>query len=96
MFLEVRLRDEKGEPYIPSETDRLFFRLKRNRTLKDVLIEKEIPIDTLILELQEDDTKSLKFGDYIYEIELVTIENYHFTVIADTEFYITTELESHE
>jgi uncharacterized membrane protein YkoI len=94
-FIEVKLLDDKGEKYEAKETDKLYFRLKRNSTLKDILIEKEISIDSLTLELQEDDTKNLKFGDYIYEIELVTIENYHFTIIANTGFTLTTELDDH-
>ena len=95
MILEVTLRDEKGDVYTPLETDKIYFRLKRNATAKDTLIVKEIPYDTRILQLNENDTKDLKFGVYYYEIELVTNANYHFTAIANTEFEITEELESH-
>lgn len=95
MFLQVYLKDEEGADYTPIETDRVFFRVKRNPSAKETLIEKEIPIDTLILQLNESDTKDLKFSTYYYEIELVTAENYHFTVIADAEFEVTTELENH-
>lgn len=95
MMLEVHLKDESGEDYTPIETDKIYFRLKKNGTAKEVIIEKEIPYDTMILELEEADTENLKFTTYYYEVELVTEEDYHFTAIANTEFEITTELENH-
>ena len=61
----------------------------------ELIIEKEIPYDTMILQLDEADTCELKFGTYYYEIELVTDANYHFTAIANTEFEICQELENH-
>ena len=95
MILELTLNDESGEVYEPTETDKIYFRVKRNATAKDILIEKEIPYDTMLLQLNEADTKNLKFGVYYYEIELVTETDYHFTAIANTEFEITEELEGH-
>lgn len=95
MILEVSLKDESGNAYIPVETDNLYFRVKRNASAKEVLIEKSIPIDTMILQLEEEDTDHLKFGSYVYEVELVTNENHHFTAIANKEFELTEELESH-
>ena len=95
MILQVSLKDETGEDYIPVETDKIYFRVKKQASKAEILIEKEIPYDTLILQIDEDDTKDLKFDTYSYEIELVTEANYHFTVIADSEFKITTELENH-
>lgn len=95
MILEVSLKDEAGEAYIPTDTDIIYFRLKKNATSKEVLLEKEIPYDTMILQLDEADTENLKFGTYYYEIELVTSENNHFTAIANEPFNITEELENH-
>ena len=95
MILELSLVDEAGDKYIPEENDVIVFRVKRNSTSKEILIEKNIPTDDMTLVLQEDDTKDLKFGTYYYEVEIITGENYHFTVIANTEFEITTELENH-
>lgn len=95
MFLEIQLTNENGNEYTPAETDRVFFRVKRNANAKEVLISKEIPTDSMVLQLDEADTKDMKFGTYYYEVELVTGDNYHFTAIADAEFELTTELESH-
>ena len=95
MILEVALKDESGNEYVPISGDKIYFRLKKSVTAKDILIEKEIPYDTRILQLNEEDTENLKFGTYCYEIELVTESDYHFTVIANTEFEISQELEIH-
>ena len=42
-----------------------------------------------------EDTIPFDFGDYRYEIELVTGDDEHYTVIADSVFKIGTELEHH-
>lgn len=95
-FLEISLLDEKGDPYTPEEGDDVIFRLKKSPTSKDVLIEKHINIDDMVLEFEEDDTKDLKFSTYKYEIELVTVTGHHFTVIESTDFEIGVELEIHD
>lgn len=95
MMLEVTLLDESGQKYEPIESDKVIFRLKRNATAKDMFVVKEVPIDTMILQLDAADTKNLKFGTYVYEIELVTSNDYHFTAIANEEFIISEELENH-
>lgn len=95
LILEVTLKDENGGDYTPTENDKVYFRLKRNATAKDMLVEKMIPTDTMILQLNPLDTDGLKFGTYVYEIELVTENDYHFTAIANEEFVISEELENH-
>lgn len=59
-----------NEPFLP-ESGSLRFAVKKRYTDPDdkVLIVKPIPLDTLLLELESEDTKDLKFGDYVYDIE---------------------------
>lgn len=95
MIIELSLKDESGNDYTPVETDKVYFRLKRNATAKDILLEKEIPIDTMVLRIDAQDTIEFKFGTYVYEIELVTANDYHFTAIANEAFVISEELENH-
>ena len=94
MFLDIQLNTESGEAYALNEGDKVFFRVKRNASSKDILIQKEVTHD-LVLQLDEADTVNMNFGSYYYEVELVTEEGYHFTAIADAEFEITMELENH-
>ena len=69
----ISLVDESGEEYIPAEGSKLRFAMskKYGSTESELLIEKEIPIDTMQLEIEPSDTKALPFGsNYVYDIEL--------------------------
>ena len=55
--------------------------MKRKIKDQDCLILKEIPTDTMVLELEPSDTKSLSFGTYVYDIELTTATGSVSTVI---------------
>jgi len=94
-FLTVTITDENGDDYEYREGDKVYFRLKQGPTSKTVLVEKEVNTETNQLLLYPEDTIDLKFATYHYEIELVTVENYHFTVIENAEFVIGPELEVH-
>ena len=104
-FIEVALTDQDGNPYIPTETDTVYFRLKQTAMSKVVLLEKIVErnvieegtssVVQLLLELQEDDTKDFKFTTYKYEVEVVTENDYHFTAIENVDFEIGPELELH-
>ena len=61
-----------GSPYIPQEGDSLRFAMKKRYTDsdQDVILVKDIPIDTLVLELEPQDTKSLPMkSKYVYDIQ---------------------------
>ena len=94
-FIEISITDEHGDPYEYKEGDHVYFRLKQSSTAKVIIIEKEINLETGQLLIEPDDTKDLKFMVYRYEVELVTVEGYHFTVIEDSPFEIGPELEVH-
>lgn len=59
-----------GEDYNPSDGS-LRFAVKKSFKDPDtsVLINKTIPLDTRLLELESSDTKALAFGAYVYDIE---------------------------
>lgn len=67
---EVVMEDSTGTKYMPQEGDVVRFMMKKNYSQEAVIIEKEIPNDTLMLELEPEDTKELPFGIYVYDIEL--------------------------
>lgn len=58
------------EPFVPTDGT-LRFAVKRKYTDDDakVLIVKQVPLDTMLLELESADTKDLRFGEYVYDIE---------------------------
>jgi hypothetical protein len=80
-----------GEPYTPLPGDRVRFALKRdilNSSRTDYaddqpLILKEIPVDTMILELEPEDTKPLAFATYAYDVEITFTDGRVYTFISD-------------
>ena len=66
------------EEYVPNQGDVIRFALKRDSMSADKtayldkkpLVEKEIPIDSLILRLDSADTANLAFGKYAYDISI--------------------------
>lgn len=75
----VNVDDEGHEtPYTPHQGESLRFAMsdKYGATRSEVLILKEIPIDTLILEIDPEDTKPLKFGKYKYDIEFTDAQGH--------------------
>ena len=59
LITKVNIVDSEGNEYIPAESDQLRFALKKNYSDEDVLIYKNIPIDTMTLRLESEDTKGL-------------------------------------
>lgn len=86
MFVSLSLVNQDGTAYTPNEDDAIYFRLKKFATYPNLLIEKQIDISSMVLQLNNSDTQNLPFGDYRYEIEVITADNYHFTAIADELF----------
>lgn len=94
-YLEISITDETGNAYELSDGDKIIFRMKQSTNDKNLILEKEFNTEILRLELKPEDTMSLKFGKYRYEVELVTGAGEHFTVIENSELEITSELENH-
>ena len=77
---------QDGEPYEPQNGDVIRFSAKKYYQDKKVAISKVVPNETLLLELQPSDTKSLDFGPYYYEVQ-ITFAN------GDVDTFICGELE---
>lgn len=89
-----------GEEYTPELYDSVRFALKHSEmnlkktayTDTEPLVLKDIPNDTLILELEPEDTKSLGFGRYDYDIQITFADGTVSTFISDT-LRLTKEVE---
>lgn len=92
LTVNVTLVDQDGFPYEPVEGDEVLFTVKKSAKASEILIQKNIDINTLVLDLVEVDTEDLAFGNYVYEIECITTTNDHYTVIKNAPFIITEEL----
>ena len=99
--LRVKVEIIKNEElYYPTSGDRVRFALKHPELLpdgsdyKDVdpIIIKDIPYDTMILELEPADTKTLAFGRYVYDIEITFEDGTVDTFITAAPFVLTEEV----
>ena len=57
------------------------------------VINKQIPIDTMLLEFDPSDTKSLDFGDYVYDIEITFEDGSVDTFINNAALIIKPEVD---
>lgn len=97
--LKIDLVDYDGEPYYLVDGDEAIFRVKKSACDKELLIEKYLESDDegqLYLLIEPADTEYLKFGIYVYEVELITANDDHFTVIDNATLELGKELENHE
>lgn len=100
LLVEVGMELKSGGEYIPVEGDSLRFALKHptmnanksEYTDPEPLVVKAIPIDTRVLHLEPEDTKSLGFGDYVYDVELTMADGYVDTFISEAKFTLSPEV----
>lgn len=83
---------KNDEPFIPTNGT-LRFAVKKKYADPDekVLIIKQIPLDTMLLELESSDTKDLRFGEYVYDIEYTDVNGRPDTFIR-AKFFIAEEV----
>lgn len=81
-----------GEEYTPASGDVMRFAMKKKVADEETLIEKVIPNDTMTLELEPEDTKSLDFGTYYYDIEVTMEDGTVNTFITKSAFIIAEEI----
>lgn len=82
-----------GTVYTPKEGDSIRFALKENIEDEECLIWRDIPIDTMLLVLHPGDTKELKFGSYVYDIQLTKANGDVDTFITASKLKLTAEVE---
>lgn len=90
---QLHITDSDGNPYIPSAGDKIRFAAKSKYTDMKTLIFKEIPINIMILQLDPEDTKSLNFGKYVYDIQITKENGDVDTFITKAELRITEEVD---
>ena len=95
LLVTIRKENAEGEkePYTPEEGDVVRFALSDHYDDETPLILKEIPIDTMVLHLDPEDTKELPFGDYVYDTQLTTVDGDVYTFIERAQWKLTEEVE---
>ena len=79
----VTLYDADGGEYMPTEGEAVtFYLMKKNcDDLTEAILVKDIPVDTMLLELEPSDTIDLQTGTYAYRIRLKDTIGHEWRVI---------------
>lgn len=68
--MKINLSDTSGKSYIPKTGDIITFGVKKSYSDATCLIQKTIPNDTLTLHISPEDTKTMDFGDYVWDAQI--------------------------
>lgn len=88
----ITITDSENNPYIPVEGDTIRFAMKATYSDAVPLLVKDIPINTMKLILEPEDTKHLAFGRYVYDIQLTRATGEVDTFITKAKINITEEV----
>lgn len=91
----VRVDEETTIPYVPSEGDQIRFAVKSSYKDLEPIITKAIPVSTLQLRLESEETKLLETRrkPYVYDIQLTTPFGTVDTFMDRKLMYITEEVD---
>lgn len=91
LFLQLQLK-KNGQSYTPTLGASVRFAMKSKYTDEDTVLVKQVPIDTLLLEIEPEDTKPLKMKKtYVYDLQL-TDENGYVDTFIEGNFTIGEEV----
>ena len=88
----ITITDSENNPYMPVEGDSIRFAMKATYADEEPLMIKDIPIDTMKLILEPEDTKKLAFGKYVYDIQLTKATGEVDTFITKAKINLTEEV----
>lgn len=90
----ITISNPDGSTYTPQEGDSIRFAMKAEIDDEaDVLIWRDIPIDTLLLVIYPQDTKELGYGTYFYDIQITKANGDVDTFITKSKLKLTEEVE---
>lgn len=85
---DVEIKTDTGATYTPQEGDVITFTVKKDTKTADIIIQKT----GSNIVINPADTRSLKYGSYLYDVTLTTISEAVYTIITPTEFIIAEEV----
>lgn len=85
----VDIVDEEGDPYVIRQGEVVKFSLKKTTDQCRVIFDKTFELDNeeYVITLEQDDTIGLSFGDYAYDVTLIT-EDGVYTIIEPHLFKV--------
>lgn len=100
--IALEITDTSGRAYIISDGDQLTMTVKASiddvvpvivKTLDHGIVRGN---DAVEIHIDPQDTACLRYGDYIYDVELVMADGYTDTVIPPSQLTITGEVTTHD
>lgn len=89
----VSATKKDGTQYIPTDGDTIRFAMKEKYDDPRPILVKEIPIDTMLLVIDPKDTSDLKFGKYVYDIQLTKANGKVDTFISKAVLKLSEEVD---
>ena len=85
---DIEITDYDNEPYEPTIEETVTFTVKRNTNTDNILIQKT----GTTIQIEGEDTESLSYGRYYYDVQLTHADGRRDTFITPTEFILTDEV----
>lgn len=89
---DIMIYQPNGKPYELQEGDMILFTMKKSAKDLEPLVQKEVPISTMKLVLESEDTKNLEFGAYVYDVQLTKATGEVNTFITKSNLTLTEEV----
>lgn len=88
LVIDITLQD--GSKYISEPGDVLVFNIKRTYDSEEYILQKTV--EDFIVNIEPEDTDSISYGTYWYDVELTTAEEAKFTVVGPARFILREEV----
>ena len=99
LLLQVNIFQDDNEEYVCQPGDSVRFAARpaglnaaKTEYANNIVIDKPIPTDSLMLQLEPADTKQLPFGKYVYDIELTKADGTVDTFITEATLILSPEV----
>lgn len=89
-IFEVTITDKDGNAYTPTHLDKVTFTVKKDTNSNVIVFQRPVENGKVIIE--PEDTKNLRYGDYVYDVQLVTAGGWVATVIPPHLFTVSGEV----
>lgn len=86
----LTVKKADGEPYEIGKGDTVIFTVKKSTFDKDIITQKTVVNG--VITINPDDTKSLEYGTYYYDVELTQADGFVSTVISPHKFIVEQEV----
>ena len=89
-LFELNIVDANKNIYTPKEDDTITLTVKKSTCSKEVLFQKQWEDGKFVI--NPEDTKDLRYGTYVYDVQLVTDSGWVDTIIPPHSFIVMGEV----